>query len=86
MANLTILEALRKARDLVSTGEYSGIMEAVSALKPQASGLTRDCVYYALLDTAAVTNGDVSFALLNKPDGAVKLFDATIARLAAALH
>ncbi len=43
---ITVLGVLRKARDLVSTREHPGIIEAISSLKSEASGPTRDLAYY----------------------------------------
>jgi hypothetical protein len=86
MTTLTVLETLHKARSLVADGTCPGVFEAVRSLAGEASGLTRDCVYYALLDTVA-TGGAASLAGLQRTNGAaLALFDATIARLAARLH
>lgn len=86
MATLTVLQALRKARDLIEAGGHDGIFEAVHALKGEASGPTRDCVYYALMETATDRVG-AAFAPLSRPsEGALALLDATIERLTSAMH
>jgi hypothetical protein len=86
---ITVLGVLRKARDLVSTREHPGIIEAISSLKSEASGPTRDLAYYAILDTMMLTKGEASIAVLSGPDAqdsALELFDATIRRITSTLH
>ncbi|MDC7785139.1 hypothetical protein PQJ75_02610 [Rhodoplanes sp. TEM] len=87
MTTLTVIETLRKARQRVENGTHSGVFEAVRSLEGEASGLTRDCVYYALLDTVAAGEAAGSIASLHRTNGAaLALLDATIARLTAKLH
>jgi hypothetical protein len=88
-SSTTVLGLLRKARDLVSTGQQAGIIDAISSLQAEASGPLRDLAYYALLDTAILRTGDASLAVLSAPghpDDAVCLFDATIKRIVSTLH
>jgi hypothetical protein len=85
----TVLGLLKKARDLVSTGQHAGIIEAISSLHGEASGPTRDLAYYALLDTATLRERDASIAVLSRPDRqdiTVELLDATIRRISSKLH
>jgi hypothetical protein len=85
----TVLGLLRKARDLVSTRQHPGIIEAISSLKGEASGRTRDLAYYALLETMMMSKGEASISVLCETDAqgdAVELFDATIRRIASTLH
>ena len=85
----TVLGVLRKARELVSNREHPGIIEAISSLKGEASGRTRDLAYYAILETMMMNRGGASIAVLSAPearDGTVELFDATIRRITAKLH
>ena len=85
----TVLGLLRKARDLVSTRQHPGIIEAISSLKGEASGPTRDLAYYALLETMMMKKGEVSISVLCQPDvqdEAVELFNATIRRITSTLH
>lgn len=87
MAKLTMLQALCKARDLVQGGVHDGIFEAMHALKGEASGPTRDCVYYALMQTATAAGEGSSTGSLGRPgDAALALLDATIERLTDAMH
>ncbi len=86
---LTLLGLLRKARDRVSTGESDGILPAISGLRDEASGPTRDQAYYAILDTMGLGAGEASITLLaepRSPEALVQVFDATIKRMTAALH
>ncbi len=85
----TVLGVLKKARELLSTGQSDGIIRAISSLRGEASGRTRDLAYYALLDTATMSRGDASLAMLSRtgaPEAALALFDATIRRITATLH
>ena len=85
----TVLGLLRKARDLVSTGQQIGVIEAISSLKEEASGPMRDKAYYALLETAMIGKGEASLSVLvnpDCPDAALQLFDATIRRITSTLH
>jgi hypothetical protein len=85
----TVLGILRQARDLVSTGQHLGIIEAISSLQDDASGPIRDLAYYALLETVAMGKGSACLSMLASPNGqeiTVELFDATIKRIASKLH
>lgn len=83
----TVLSVLRKARDLVSSGEQPGLIAAISALKEEASGPMRDRAYFALLDTMT-GRGPVGLANLMgaTKDDALALLDATISRISSKLH
>ncbi|RAI45820.1 hypothetical protein [Rhodoplanes roseus] len=84
---LTVIETLQKARDRMQAGTHSGVFDAVRSLAGEASSLTRDCAYFALLDTAAAKHGAGSLITLKRADGAaLALFDATIARLLSEMH
>jgi hypothetical protein len=66
-----------------------GIIEAISSLKDEASGPTRDLAYFAVLETASLGKGDGSLSLLacSQDEGtAIELFDATIKRIVSTLH
>jgi hypothetical protein len=89
MASHTVLGLLRAARDLVSSGRQAGIIDAISSLRADAAGPVRDLAYFALLDTATLSQGEASLSLLasgDSPDDALALFDATIRRITATLH
>lgn len=85
----TVLGVLRKACDLVGSGQSLGIIEAISSLREEASGRTRDLAYYAVLETAMVSRGDASLAMLadrGQTESAIELLQSTIRRLMSALH
>ncbi|MGO4523635.1 hypothetical protein AB4097_02090 [Microvirga sp. 2MCAF35] len=85
----TVIGVLRKACDLVGSGESLGILEAISSLRDQTSGRTRDLAYYAVLETAMVSRGDASLAMLSADDrteSTIELLEATIRRIMSALH
>jgi len=85
----TVLGVLRKACDLVGSGRSPGIIEAISSLRDEASGRTRDLAYYAILETAMVSRGDASLAMLadsDQTESAIELLQSTIRRLMSALH
>lgn len=85
----TVLGLLRRARDLVSARQHTDIIDAISSLKGEASGPTRDLAYYALLETAMMAKGEASISVLSAPDAAdtaIELFDATIRRITSTLH
>lgn len=90
MANpTTVLGLLRRARDLVSARKHTDIIDAISSLKGEASGPTRDLAYYALLETMMMAKGEASISVLSAPDAgdtAIELFDATIRRITSTLH
>jgi len=84
----TVVGVLRKARDLVSSGQQLDIITAISSLKEEASAPTRDLAYYALLETL-MGKGEASLSALGNPDhqdATVALFDATIRRMTSTLH
>ncbi|WP_457091622.1 hypothetical protein [Microvirga sp. P5_D2] len=85
---ISVLGLLRRARDLVDAGQYAGIVEAISALKMEASGPKRDLAYYAVLETASETKGETGISVLAAAsrDMAVALLDATIKRMTSKLH
>lgn len=84
----TVLGLLRRARDLVDAGQHSGIIEAISSLKGEASGPKRDLAYYAVLETASAGSGEVSMSQLSAAsrDTTLALLDATIKRITLKLH
>jgi hypothetical protein len=85
----TVLSVLKKACDLVGSGQSLGIIEAISSLRDQTSGRTRDLAYYAVLDTAMASRSDASLAMLagaEQKDSAMELLQATIRRIMSALH
>ncbi|WP_243373322.1 hypothetical protein [Microvirga solisilvae] len=85
---MTVLALLSKARDLVDAGEHTGIIEAISTLKHEASGPKRDLAYYAILETAGADKGEVGISALSMAsrDAAMALLDATIKRMRSKLH
>ncbi|WP_262027897.1 hypothetical protein [Microvirga sp. Mcv34] len=85
----TVLGVLKKACDLVGSGQSLGIIEAISSLRDQTSGRTRDLAYYAVLETAMVSRGDASLTTLScndRRESAIELLEATIRRIVSALH
>ncbi|MBQ0823686.1 hypothetical protein KBI52_26195 [Microvirga sp. HBU67558] len=85
----TVLGVLKKACDLVGSGQSLGIIEAISSLREEASGRTRDLAYYAVLETAMASRGDASLAMLaggDRAESAIELLQSTIRRIMAALH
>lgn len=84
----TVLGLLKKARDLVDAGEYTGIIEAISALRHEASGPKRDLAYYAVLDTASSGHADTGISTLSAAsrEATMALLDATIKRMTSKLH
>jgi hypothetical protein len=88
-SHTTILGVLRKACDLVDNGQHLGIIDAISSLRDEASGRTRDLAYYAVLETATIGRGGASLAMLASDDGqesAIELLQATIRRIMSGLH
>ncbi len=85
---ITVLHLLRRARDLVQAGQQPGIIEAISALKSEASGPKRDLAYFALLETASESRGEADLSALSQAsrDAAMALLDATIKRMTSKLH
>lgn len=84
----TVLGVLRKACDLLGSGQSPGIIDAISSLRDQASGRTRDLAYHAVLETAMARSGDASLAVLagDGAEHAVELLQATIRRMMSTLH
>ena len=85
----TVLGVLRKACELVGSGQSLGIIEAISSLRDEASGRTRDLAYYAILETAMASRGDASLAMLadsGQTESAIELLQSTNRRLMSALH
>jgi hypothetical protein len=85
----TVLGVLRKACDLVGNGQHPGIIEAISSLRDEASGRTRDLAYYAVLETATIGRGEASLAMLasdDRKEPAIELLQATIRRITSGLH
>ncbi len=85
----TVLGVLRRACDLLDQGQHPGIIEAISSLREEASGRTRDLAYYAVLETAATDRSDASLATLtgaDRKEPALALLKATIRRMTAGLH
>jgi hypothetical protein len=73
----------------VSARQHTDIIDAISSLKSEASGPTRDLAYYAILDTMMMTKGEASISVLSgsdAQDSALELFDATIRRITSTLH
>ncbi|WP_091134068.1 hypothetical protein [Microvirga guangxiensis] len=79
---------MKRARDLVDAGQHAGIIDAISALKGEASDPKRDMAYFALLETASETRGEADLSALSQAsrDGAMALLDATIKRITSKLH
>ncbi len=84
----TVLGLLRKARSLVDAGQHSGVIEAISALKSEASGPRRDLAYFAVLETASMDKGETEISQLSASsrDATLALLDATIRRMTSKLH
>jgi hypothetical protein len=85
----TVLGVLKKACDLVGSGQSLGIIEAISSLRDQTSGRIRDLAYYAVPETAMASRGNASLAMLasaEQKDSAMELLQATIRRIMSALH
>jgi hypothetical protein len=85
---MTLLELLSKARNLVDAGEHTGIIDAIGALKSEASGPKRDLAYFAVLETAAEGRREADMSALSAAsrDAAMALLDATIKRIRSRLH
>lgn len=85
---MTVLDVLSRARDLVDAGEHTGIIEAISTLKHEASGPKRDLAYYAVLETASAGQGEVGLSALAiaSREATMALLDATIKRIRSKLH
>jgi hypothetical protein len=83
-----VLGLLRRARDLVDAGQHTGIVDAISALKSEASGPNRDLAYYAVLETASEARGDAGISLLAAASRGMSmaLLDATIKRITSKMH
>lgn len=86
--HVTVLSLLKRARALVDAGQHDGIIEAISALKDEASGPKRDLAYYAVLETASGERGEIGISVLSavSRDASMALLDATIKRITSKLH
>jgi hypothetical protein len=85
----TVIGVLRRARDILEHGECERILTAISSLREEASGRTRDLAYFALMDTIELEGGTGSIEALAAGGGRarlLRLFDATIERITATLH
>jgi hypothetical protein len=85
---ISVLGLLKRARKLVDAGQHAGIVDAISALKAEASGPERDLAYYAVLETASEARGEAEMSVLAvaSRDMVVALLDATIKRMTSKLH
>ena len=85
----SVLAVLRKARELLASGQSAGVIATISSLREQTSGRVRDLAYFALLDTLLLSGGEASIAALDEPESPAEildLFDDTIKRISSALH
>jgi hypothetical protein len=85
----TVLAVLRKARELLASGQSAGVISAIGSLRDHASARVRDLAYFALLDTLLLSGGEASIAMLAEADSrpeAIELFDDTIRRITSTLH
>jgi hypothetical protein len=85
----TVLGVLRRARETLENGTYDGIVVAISSLRNEANGGTRDLAYFALMDTIELEGGTGSIEALATGESRarlLRLFDATIERITSALH
>ena len=88
-AGATVLTVLRQARDLLVTGEAPCIISAISSLKEQTSGRTRDLAYFAVMETMMLGGAETTISLLAQPQNqadALSMIDATIKRMTPTLH
>lgn len=69
-------------------GQHTCAIEAISALKAEASGPRRDMDYYAVLETAHEARGETGMTVLAAAsrDMTVALLDATIKRSSSKMH
>lgn len=89
MHSTTVLAVLRRARNLVESGQSEGALVAISSVCNEANGRTRDLAYFALMDTIELEGGTGSIEALATGESRVRLlrlFDATIQRIISTLH
>src|SRR5689334_14948095 len=80
----TVLTILRQARELLVSGKTSCIISAISSLKEQSSGRTRDLAYFAIMETMMLGGAETTISLLAKRDdqaNALRMIEATIMRM-----
>jgi hypothetical protein len=85
----TVLTLLRQARELLVSGTTPSIISAISTLKEQSSGRTRDLAYFAIMETMMLGGAETTISLLAQPQNqanALKVIDATIKRVTSTLH
>jgi hypothetical protein len=85
----TVLTVLRQARELLVSGTTPSIISAISTLKEQSSGRTRDLAYFAIMETMMLGGAETTISLLAQPQNqanALKMIDATIKRVTSTLH
>lgn len=85
----TVLTVLREARDLLLSGKTPCIISAISSLREQASGRTRDLAYFAVMETMMLGGVEATISSLAQPESqanALRMIDATIKRMTPTLH
>jgi hypothetical protein len=85
----TVLSVLRQARELLLDGNTPCIISAISSLKEESSGRTRDLAYYAIMETMMLGGVETTISLLAQPENqanALRMIEATIKRLTSTVH
>jgi hypothetical protein len=85
----TVLTLLRQARELLVSGTTPCIISAISSLREQSSGRTRDLAYFAVMDTMMLGGAETTISLLAQPQDqakALRMIDDTIKRITSTLH
>jgi N-acetylmuramic acid 6-phosphate (MurNAc-6-P) etherase len=85
----TVLSVLREARELLASGKTPCIISAISSLKEQSSGRTRDLAYFAVMETMMLDGAEATISLLAQPENqahALRMVEATIKRLTSTVH
>jgi N-acetylmuramic acid 6-phosphate (MurNAc-6-P) etherase len=85
----TVLSVLREARELLASGKTPCIISAISSLKEQSSGRTRDLAYFAVMETMMLDGAETTISLLAQPENqanALRMIEATIKRLTSTVH
>jgi hypothetical protein len=85
----TVLTVLRQARELLVSGKTPCIISAISSLKEQSSGRTRDLAYFAVMETMMLGGAETTISLLAQPGNqadALRTIEATIKRMTSARH
>jgi hypothetical protein len=85
----TVLTVLRQARELLVSGQTPCIISAISSLKEQSSGRTRDLAYFAVMETMTIGGAETTISLLAQPENqanALRMIEATIKRMTSTLH